>query len=184
MSGLFDWQRITSVPFEDEVFGLAATIFLVVFLAGFITAAALYWRAPARYVTNGLQRRLSQWFATIFLWVFGVGLVFFLFRVMGLPFLGIRLWLYAMTLVLLGAIGYIGYYLRTRYPGDLAAYQAQQVKRRYQQGGRRRPAAASSTGRPNAAAGTADVATSLDSTPAENSKRAAKRRQRGTARTR
>jgi hypothetical protein len=138
---LFDWTRMTSIPFEDEVLGPLATVYLVLFALGFLAAGACYWRPPRQLAGNGLNRRLTRRFAMLFLWVFGVGLVFFGFRAMGLPFLGIRLWLYVMVLALLAAVGYVVYYLRARYPAERAAYEAQQLKRRYQQAGRRRPTA-------------------------------------------
>ena len=161
---IFSWQRLTSVPFEDEVFGPLATIYLIIFIAGFLTSAVLYWRAPERFKTNALRRRLSRHFATIFMWVTGVGLAFFGFRVLGLPFLGIRLWLWVSLVALLVAMGYVVYYMRARYPAERQAYEAQQLKRRYQQPGRR----------PVAAGG---VMTS-------RSPRAEKRRQRSGARNR
>ena len=134
---IFSWQRLTSVPYEDEVLGPLAITYLIIFLAGFLSAAALYWRAPERFKTNALLRRLSRRFATIFMWVTGVGLAFFGFRVLGLPFLGIRLWLWVSVLALVAAIGYVVYHLRARDPAEREAYEAQQLKRRYQQAGRR-----------------------------------------------
>ncbi len=138
---MFSWQRLTSVPFEDEILGPLATIYLIIFIAGFLTSAVLYWRAPARFKASAPLRRLSQRSAAIFMWVTGVGLAFFGFRVLGLPFLGWRLWLWVSLLALLVAIGYVVWYARARYPAEREAFEAQQLKRRYQQPGRRPVAA-------------------------------------------
>ena len=45
---LFDWTRMTSIPFEDEVLGPLATVYLVLFALGFLAAGACYWRPPRR----------------------------------------------------------------------------------------------------------------------------------------
>ncbi len=127
---IFSWQRLTSVPFEDEILGPLATVYLIIFIAGFLTAAVLYWRAPARFKANAPLRRLSRRSASIFMAFFG-------FRVLGLPFLGWRLWLWVSLLALLVAIGYVAWYARARYPAERQAFEAQQLKRRYQQPGRR-----------------------------------------------
>ena len=139
MGDLFDPQDLLAVPYADEVFGPLAIVYLIIFIAGFLTATALYFRPPARLKDHALRRRLSGRIAQAFMWAFGVGLVFFAFRVMGLPGLGIRLWLYVTALGVAGVLGYVVYYLRRHYPEQLAAYEAQQLKRQYLQASRRRP---------------------------------------------
>ncbi|HEX5502468.1 MAG TPA: hypothetical protein VFW96_07575 [Thermomicrobiales bacterium] len=168
MGAIFDWSRISSVPYQDEILGPGATTYLVVFVVVFLAAALLYWRQPARWRDDGLLRRVVQRVTLIFLWVTGVGLVFFAFRILGLPLLGIRLWLWIMTAAFLAAIAYVAYYFVARYPAERAAYDAAQAKRRYQHGGHRRPAGAAGPGAP----------------VAPRSARAEKRRQRSTARNR
>ncbi|HET8626783.1 MAG TPA: hypothetical protein VFL91_05165 [Thermomicrobiales bacterium] len=167
MGAIFDWSRITSVPYQDEILGPGATTYLVVFVVVFLAAALLYWRQPARLLDDGLLRRVVQRITLLFLWVTGVGLVFFAFRILGLPFLGIRLWLWVMTIAFIAAIAYVVYYFVARYPAERADYDAALAKRRYQQGGRRRPAGDGAPG-----------------TPVVRSARAEKRRQRSTARNR
>lgn len=161
MGELFDPQDLLAVPFAEEVFGPLAVVYLIVFIAGFLTATALYFRPPARLKGHALRRRISGRIAQGFIWAFGIGLVFFAFRVMGLPGLGIRLWLYVAALGVLGVLGYVVYYLRRHYPAQLAAYEAQQLKRQYLQASRRRPVGA-------------------DGVTVPRSPRAEKRRQRST----
>lgn len=138
---LFDWQRITSVPYQDEVLGPLALAYLIVFGVGLLVSAVLYFRPPARLREHGLRRRVSQRITVTFIWVCAIGLAFFLFRVMGLPFLGIRLWLWIMTAAFVVTVGYFVYYRLARYPAEAAAYEAELTKRRYQQAARRRATA-------------------------------------------
>lgn len=140
MGDLFDPQKLFQVPFQEDILGPFSIVYLVVFVAGFAASAWLYWRPPARVRAHDLRRRLSRRFAQLLLWAFGIGLVFFGFRVLGLPGLGWRLWAYVTALGVLGVIVYIAYYVRTRYPRELAAYEARQLKRQYLQASRRRVA--------------------------------------------
>lgn len=139
MGDLFDPSKLMTVPYQEEILGPLSLGYLIVFLAGFITALALSLRPPARLKAHGLRRRFAQRTANLLLWGFGVGLVFFGFRVLGLPFLGWRLWAYVTALAVLAIVGYIVYSIRMEYPKQLAAYEAQQLKRYYQQQTRKRP---------------------------------------------
>lgn len=159
---LLDWTRLTGVPYQDEVFGPLAIAYLVVFGLLVVGSGALYFWTPQRIATHAVKRRMSKQLAGTFFWIGIVALAFFAFRVMGLPLLGIRLWLWAMVLVVLGAGAYYAYYLRARFPARVAAYDAEQLKRRYQQAARRR--------------------VSADGQPLPRSARAAKRAQRAPVR--
>lgn len=165
MKEYFDPSKLTQVPFQDEILGPLAIVFLIVFGAGFVVALGLSLRPPGRVRAHGLHRRLLQRATSAFMWVFGVGLTFFVLRVLGIPVVGWRLWLYVSALALLLLIGYLLYYWRARYPAQLEEYTAQQIKRQYQQANRRRPVGP-------------------DGRILPRSPRAEKRRQRGAARTR
>ncbi len=165
MGEWFDPGELFKVPFENEIVGPLSITYLIVFIAGFLTAAALYFRPPSRLRGHGLRLRLSRRIAQSLMWAFGTGLVFFLFRVLGLPGLGWRIWLYVTALAVLAVIGYFVYYLRAKFPAQLAAYDAQQLKRQYQVARRRRPVGE-------------------DGTVAPRSPRAEKRRQRTGGRSR
>jgi hypothetical protein len=164
MGDYFDPRKLTQVPFQDEIIGPLSIIFLIVFSAGFVAALALALRPPARIKAHPLYLRLVQRFANAFAWVFGIGLVLFGFRALGVPqFLAIRLWLYLAALAALALAVYVFYYWRARFPAQLEAYNAQQLKRQYQQARRRRPV-------------------NPDGTEVPRSARAEKRRQRTGAR--
>lgn len=141
MGEYFDPRKLTQVPYEDEIFGPLAIAYLIVFTAGFVASLWLTLRLPAGIKAHSLHRRLSQRFASYFAWVFGVGLVFFGFRALGVPqVLAMRLWLYVAAIAVLGLVAYAFYYWRARYPAELEDYNARQLKRQYQQAQRRRPA--------------------------------------------
>ena len=159
-----DWlnpARWLEVPFEDEMRGPIALAFLIVFALGFVGSLLLYFRPPAQFKAHALKRRVITGYASWLAWAFGLGLVCYVFQLMGLPFLGWRVWLWISILTVVAVIGYIVYHWRTRFQPQLAAYEAQQAKRFYQQQARKRPVGA-------------------DGTPVPRSPRAEKRRQRTT----
>lgn len=139
MSEWFDPTKWTQVPFEDEMKTPLAIGFLIVFAIGFIAAAALYIRPPESIKGHPVKRSSLARFENVLMWAFGVGLAFYAFQLMGLPFLGWRVWLWVSILGVLAAIGYIAYYWRTAHVPQLAAYEAQRLKRAYQQQARKRP---------------------------------------------
>jgi hypothetical protein len=139
MGGLFDPSKLTKVPYQDEIIGPLAIAFLVVFGLGLVVSLVLTYWPPAPIKNHPLKRRFTRRHAEWFLWAFVAGLVCFGFRVMGLPFLGWRLWLYVSAIIVVAIAAYVLYLLRTSFPKELAAYEAQQQKRLYQQQNRRRP---------------------------------------------
>jgi uncharacterized membrane protein len=145
MGEWFDPTKWTQVPFEDEMKGPLAIGFLIVFALGFVVAAALYLRPPEAIKNHALKRRTFGQFENWLMWAFGFGLVFFAFELMGLPFLGWRVWLWISVVVVIALIAYIFYYWRTTYVPQLEAYEAQRMKRAYQQA-KKRPV--SETGAP------------------------------------
>src|SRR5262245_5592916 len=159
MGEWLDPTKWTQVPFEDEMKGPLAIGFLIVFAIGFIASAALYLRPPESIKNHPLKRRTFARFENLLMWTFGFGLVVYAFMLMGLPFLGWRVWLWVSIIALIAVIGYIIYYWRTTYTPQLAAYEAQRLKRAYQAQAKKRPIGE-------------------DGTPVPRSPRAEKRRQR------
>ena len=139
MENLFDWNMLTRVPFQDEVQGPVWIGFLIFFAVGFLISAGLYLRPPAAIKNHEVKRRATQKYANWFMWAFGTALVFFAFQVMGLQYIGVRLWLWITTAgILVVAILTIAYLVR-QYPGELAAYEERQTKRAYLRQTRQRP---------------------------------------------
>lgn len=138
MGDWLDPNKLNKVPFQEDVTGPVSIGFLVVFLAGFIVALALYLRPPASLEGHRLKRQVTKQFANWLAWAFGFGLTSFLFQLMGLPFLGWRLWSWVSVLVVVLILGYTIYYWQTSYRRQLVAYEAQQLKRAYLQQTRKR----------------------------------------------
>jgi protein-S-isoprenylcysteine O-methyltransferase Ste14 len=131
MTNPFDWAYLTKVPKNLEAFGPLAIAYVVIFGLGLIAALALGRWLDRRFRDHALHRRLAQRATQIAAWIFGVGLTFFAFRALELPFLGMRLWLYLSALALLVAIGLAIWYWFARYPAQLARYEQEQAKRQY-----------------------------------------------------
>ncbi len=88
----------------------------------------------AMRVLNG-RHRLNQWVTRRIL-VSGLalqalGLILLWLRILSLPILSMRLFLYLQLLAEVGAAGYLWWWLRNRYPGRLAVYQWEEKKRAY-----------------------------------------------------
>lgn len=119
--------------------GPLALGFLIFFAVGFVVALAFSLRQPARIREHPVMRRVLSGYASWLAWAFGAGLVFFAFQLMGLPFIGWRIWLWVSIVVVVAAIGYIVYHRTTSFKSQMATYEAQRAKRLYQQQARKRP---------------------------------------------
>jgi hypothetical protein len=163
MENLFDWNMLTRVPYQDEVSGPIWIGFLIFFAVGFLISTGLYLRPPAAIKTNEVKRRATLKYSNWFMWAFGTALVFFAFQVMGLQYIGVRLWLWINTAIIVVVAVLTLAYLVRQYPGELAAYRERQEKRAYLRQTRQRPVG-------------------NDGRPVPRSSRAEKRRQRAGAR--
>jgi hypothetical protein len=133
MDNPFSWDYLTTVPGTDEVFGPFAVIYLIIFGFGFLVSIFLYNDGARYYTKNALKRRLIRRGSAIAMTIFGIGLFFFGIRILQIsPFnFGMRLWLWLSMLALVGMFGYFAYYLRVKYPLDLAEYEDRKVKAQY-----------------------------------------------------
>ncbi len=137
-----DWfkpTQWTQVPFEDEMKSPLAFGFLIVFAIGFVVSLALYLRPPAAWKSHPIKRTFAARYTTWAMWAFGFGLVFYLFQLMGLPFLGWRVWAWISIVLVVATLAAIAYNWSTQYGAQIKAYEAQQAKRYYQQQSRKRP---------------------------------------------
>jgi hypothetical protein len=134
MTNPFDWGYLTTVPKGRElsaVFGPFAIAYLIVFALGLVAALLLGRWLDRRFRDHALHRRLAQRATQIAAWLSGVGLAFFAFRALELPFLGMRLWLYLSALAMLVALGLAVWYGFARYPAALARYREEEARRQY-----------------------------------------------------
>jgi hypothetical protein len=140
MENLLDWNMLTRVPYQDEVQSPLWIGLLIFFAAGFLISAGLYLRPPAAIKNHEVKRHAVMKHSNWFMWAFGVALVFFAFQVMGLQFIGIRLWTWITLAAILAVAILTIVYLVRQYPGEMAAYEARQAKRAYLRQTRQRPA--------------------------------------------
>lgn len=139
MDNLLNWNMLTRVPYQDEVQSPLWIGLLIFFAAGFLVSAGLYLRPPAAIRNHEVKRHAVAKHSNWFMWAFGVALVFFAFQVMGLQFIGYRLWTWVTLAGILAVAILTGIYLVRQYPRELAAFQARQTKRAYLRQSRQRP---------------------------------------------
>lgn len=96
MKNPFDWDYLTTAPKSGEVLGPYSTLYLVIFAAGFILAAYLYYRPWTKPIGTYVRRKTARKASNIALWIFGTGMFFFLVRMLQInPFtFGERIWMY------------------------------------------------------------------------------------------
>lgn len=107
-------------------------ILLAVFVIGTaLTAYGRYYWLPRRYRGHRLMWDLVRRASEIWLGLWVLGLSFILSRLVGVPFLAMRIWLLLDVLALIGFAGYALYYRSNRLPARLEEYAAQELKQRY-----------------------------------------------------
>jgi MFS superfamily sulfate permease-like transporter len=139
MGDWFNPTQWTQVPFEDEMKSALAIGFVIVFAVGFVVSLMLYFRLGAAMKAHPIKRAFVKRYTSWLMWAFGFGLVFYLFQLMGLPFLGWRVWAWISVALVVVALAAIPITRTRRYLPQLKAYEAQQAKRYYQQQSRKRP---------------------------------------------
>jgi len=128
----FNWDYLTSTPEAGEIFGPFSALFLLLFAAGFVAAAYLYYRPWTAPVGTYFRRRTVRKASTIALWVFGTGLFFFLIRLLQInPFsFGQRIWIYLCFLAFLGIAALSAARFKAAREERLRALRAQAQDRR------------------------------------------------------
>ncbi len=158
-----DWlspENWLKVPFEDEMTAPVALTFVVICALGFLVTLVLLNWPPARLKAQAFKRRYLNLYLGWLVWAFGFGIVVYLFQLMGLPFLGWRIWTWIALLLIVALLAYSAFHWQVRAQPQIAAHEAQQAKRYYQQQARKR--------------------LGPDGAPVPRSQRAEKRRQRTT----
>ncbi len=175
------WDYLTEVPFRDEIWGPLAIAFLAVFALGLLVTVVANNRARQIFPNHRLHRETLHKITYRAMWGWVTGLAFFGFRLMGLNFLGWRLWEYVSALAALGCIAYTAWWLRAKYPARVAAFEKERRRRAYLRPGSAAAVALSSTGTRGDAASRADRQDRLNR--ADPTNRPAQRRQQQKAAT-
>jgi hypothetical protein len=108
MDNPISWDYLTTVPGQDEVFGPFSVVFAIVFGLGFLAASFYATRPWAPPLGGRFKKRFVARSATIIAWITGIGLFFFLIRILQINPLnfGMRIWLWLSLLALVIAIGW------------------------------------------------------------------------------
>jgi hypothetical protein len=147
----FDWAFLTSVP--NPPLGPFAWFYIVFMVALFAVSAYFYFFKRIEWKrTNTVLRRAAERWGQIGLWISGIGLLFAVFRIVGLDLFNLRFWFYLCMLAALIAGGWLFYWYRTDYPKEMAKYTKAQRARQYMPGAAKKtgvvPAASTQTAKP------------------------------------
>jgi hypothetical protein len=103
MGDLTSWNYLTTAPKETDVLGDFALGYAIVFAIGFLAASFVYYRPRTPFLSKYIRRRVLGRLSFAGMWVFGLGLFFFLIRILVInPFtFGERVWMVAMAVIAL-----------------------------------------------------------------------------------
>ncbi len=157
MQNPFSWDYLTNVPARDQIFGPLAITYLAFFLLGLLATVLINNRNQTRRIfpDNRLHRETLHKITYRAMWGWVTGLIFFGCRVLGLNFLGWRLWEYVCLLGAFVGIGYTVWWLRAKYPARVAKFRKEQRRKAYL-----RPGSAAALALANSTRG--DVAANTD----------------------
>jgi hypothetical protein len=118
----------TDPPAPSQYF----TILLIMFTSGLVLGLYVYY-VYARHVfqDHTYKRRLWERVSGIAAIVGGIGAFLALMRIIEFPYLSTRALMYVTILTTLGLLGYLAFYLITRYPQELARYESWALKQQY-----------------------------------------------------
>jgi hypothetical protein len=133
MDNPFSWDYLTTRPGSNEVWGAFAIGFVTIFGVGFLASLIVYSGWARSVFPNPVLRRMAHRWAVIGLVVFGVGLFFFLIRMLQInPFsFGLRIWLWLSFLAFVALMAFVGIELVTRYGGEIAEFNERQRRQQY-----------------------------------------------------
>jgi hypothetical protein len=110
MPNPFDWDYLTTPPASDDVLDAFTILYLALFLVGFVVSAYVYYR-PWTKPFGTMFRRTAVVKATgVAMWVFGIGLFFFLIRLLQINPLtfGEPFWMWLSVLAVIVMIVWAG----------------------------------------------------------------------------
>ncbi|CAN5680742.1 hypothetical protein BH23CHL2_BH23CHL2_02950 [soil metagenome] len=133
MNNPFSWDYMTAPMREVPTFGPYSLAFFVLFVLTFLFSAFLYVTSERRFASNHVLRRAIRTGTQIMMWLTGVGLFFFAWRLMRIDVatLHMRIWTYFFFLLYVGVIGYFIYWFRTTYRERMHAIQQARQYREY-----------------------------------------------------
>lgn len=131
MDNPFSWDYLSGVPARDQILDPFAIAFLAFFGLGLLVTVLINNRTRKIFPDNRLHRETLHKITYRAMWGWVTGLVFFGCRVLGLNFLGWRLWQYVCVLAALAGMAYTAWWLRARYPARVARFRKEQRRKAY-----------------------------------------------------
>ena len=133
MTNPFSWDYLTAPIEETAVWGPFSIAFALIFATGLIVAIFLNYDSNSRLKNRPLLHQTVQRATWIGIAVFGIGLFFFMFRVLQISAFGLhmRIWVYLSALAAAIMLVYFWYYARNVYPRKVAAEEAEARKQAY-----------------------------------------------------
>lgn len=101
MSDLFSWDYLTSAPATADALNNLAIFYAILFAGGFLISSIVSYHPRTPFVAKYFRRRQVTRTANIAMWIFGLGLFFFIIRILQINPLtvGNRLWMILMAVL-------------------------------------------------------------------------------------
>jgi hypothetical protein len=131
MRNPLDWDYLSSVPDSNAVFGPLALGFLAIVIAVLVAGAYFYIIDRNRYREHRVKFKVNSNLALGELTFGAVGVILFAMRIVQMPFLGWRLWMWVLLGIAVLFALYGAYYVLRVYPGKLEEYESSARKRKY-----------------------------------------------------
>ncbi len=133
MDNPFSGHYLSTVPGSGEVFGPFAISYLIVFTIGFLITMVIYNGGGRPLFPNNVLFRMARKWAGWGVVVFGLGLFFFVIRILQINPFGFskRGWLWFCVLLAAAWAGYIVYDVIRHYQAQMTHYQEHVKKREY-----------------------------------------------------
>lgn len=128
MDNPFSWDNLTTAPEADAVFGPWSTLYLLICIVGLIIGFLLYSRPRILSSRRLLRTGNTQRWGGILLWIFSIGIFFFLVRWLQInPFsFGEPIWLYLTLLIALVAVSLL--VIQIRFESTQLSEEAAQAR--------------------------------------------------------
>lgn len=104
MSDLLSWNYLTSAPATADTLSNLAILYAIVFAGGFLISSIISYRPRTPFVAKYFRRREVAQATSVAMWIFGLGLFFFIIRILQVNPIsfGNRFWMVLMAVLAIG----------------------------------------------------------------------------------
>lgn len=133
MNNPFSWDYLTAPIREVPTFGTFSVAFVALFAGSFIVAGIIYLTAERRFGGNRILYRGIRIATQIIMWLTGIGLFFFAFRIARIETMTLymRFWSLLFLLLYIGALGFFAYWYKSIYRPRIEEIAQDRARRRY-----------------------------------------------------